>query len=134
METLQLSKYNNASYGFIVLLTSGFSLALLTARIMYTGSFHYLFLAWNLFLAFIPFWISSMVVKIKNRKWYFLIPTGILWLLFLPNAPYIITDFIHLKGNKSAPLWFDLILIQSFAWTGLLFWVLSMFHFKFLFE
>lgn len=134
MEVTYISKIKSPSYNYILLLTSGFSLALLTARILHSGSLHYLFLAWNLFLAFIPFWISSFLLKTKTTKWYFLIPAGFLWLLFLPNAPYIITDFFHLEQKTGVPIWFDLILIQSFAWSGLLFWVLSMFHFKFLLE
>lgn len=130
MEITYNSKIKSPTYNYLILLTSGFSLALLTARILHSGSLHYLFLAWNLFLAFIPFWISSFVVKIKKPNWYFIIPVGFLWLLFLPNAPYIITDFFHLKQKEGVPIWFDLILIQSFAWNGLLFWVLSIFHFK----
>jgi uncharacterized membrane protein len=41
------------------------------------------------------------------------------WLLFLPNAPYILTDFIHLGRAGGAPLWFDAALIGTFATTGL---------------
>lgn len=133
MEITHIPKIKSPSINYIILLTSGFSLALLTARILHSGSVYYLFLAWNLFLAYIPFLISSFVVKIKETRWYLLLPMGLLWLLFLPNAPYIITDFFHLEKKEGVPIWFDLILIQSFAWNGLLFWVLSIFHFKFLF-
>ncbi|MCB2219613.1 MAG: DUF1361 domain-containing protein [Bacteroidetes bacterium] len=116
--------------GSYLLITIGFSLGMLLLRIIITGSIHYAFLVWNLFLAIIPLWISSRIIKRTYRKkWIeYLIP-GVLWLLFLPNAPYIITDFIHLDNTESVPHWFDLMLILSFAWNGLLFWLVTMFHF-----
>lgn len=97
-------------------------------RFVYSDTKAFLFLNWNLFLAFIPWLLTTIVIihpKIKNSK---LIIAALLvfWLLFFPNAPYILTDLLHLRLRSSMPKWFDLILILSFAWTGLLFGLLSL--------
>ncbi len=44
----------------------------------------------------------------------------IVWILFFPNSPYILTDLFHLKMRDSIPVWYDLIVILSYAWTGLI--------------
>jgi uncharacterized membrane protein len=46
------------------------------------------------------------------------------WLLLLPNAPYMLTDLIHLISDESI-IWFDLVLILGFSINGLLFYYLS---------
>lgn len=96
-----------------------FAIALCTLRIMKTDTPAYIFLIWNLFLAFIPWWISSYFKSRQRLSWKSL-PLLVLWLLFLPNAPYILTDLFHLKHRPPIPLWFDLVLILSFAFLGLL--------------
>lgn len=97
-------------------------------RYVYSDTKVFLFLNWNLFLAFIPWALSSVVVikpsLKKSRGVLFLLLAA--WLLFFPNAPYILTDLFHLRLRSSMPIWFDLILILSFAWTGLLFGFLSL--------
>ena len=101
-------------YGFAL-----FALSLCLLRIFRTGTLVYVFLLWNLFLAFIPWWISSYFKQKKILGWKDL-PLLLVWLIFLPNAPYILTDLFHLKARPLIPLWFDLILILSFACSGLL--------------
>jgi uncharacterized membrane protein len=101
-------------YGF-----TAFTAILLLYRIFKSDSLSYIFLAWNLFLAFIPWWISNYVKKRARLTWQH-VPLLILWLLFLPNAPYILTDLFHLRPRPYLPLWFDLVLVLSFALIGMI--------------
>jgi uncharacterized membrane protein len=80
------------------------------------------FLLWNLTLAWIPLLVALGVYDSYRRgvRISLLSPAVVVWLLFLPNAPYIVTDFVHLTPSSPTPLWFDAVVISSFAWTGLL--------------
>ncbi len=83
---------------------------------------------WNLFLAFLP-WLFSTIISIspriqKNRL--ILIVLVFLWLLFFPNSFYILTDLFHLQWKTEMPKWFDLVMILSYAWVGILFGFMSL--------
>jgi uncharacterized membrane protein len=118
----------------MLILCSSFSIGLMAFRIIYTGQLLFAFLAWNLFLAFVPYAISKKIsYGAKSKKWKFVF-CSFLWLIFLPNAFYIITDLFHLDMNEDVPLWYDLALLWSFAWSGLLFGILSVRHMERLFE
>jgi uncharacterized membrane protein len=110
-----------------LMLSSVFSIFLAFARVVYTGQLMFLSLIWNLFLAFIPYALTRLLMQrpgwVKN-KWKFG-AAGFVWLLFIPNSFYIITDLFHLEERAVVPLWFDLALIFSFAWNGLLMGILS---------
>jgi uncharacterized membrane protein len=81
---------------------------------------------WNLFLAFLP-WLASSFITIKEVKSKLAhISLIVAWALFFPNAPYILTDLFHLTDIHSAPIWYDLILILSYSWSGLLYGFLSL--------
>ena len=111
-----------------LLASSCFSFLLLIVRIIATNSFAYLFLPWNLFLAFVPYWITWWMtrnVSIIENKVKLIIALAA-WLLFIPNSFYIITDLFHLTRIQSAPQWFDLLLIFSFAWNGILCGIISL--------
>lgn len=95
-----------------------FSLLLLLIRILVSGELTYIFLAWNLFLAWIPFAISQKFKQANN--WWKISLLFCAWLLFLPNAPYIITDFLHLRPRPPIPYWYDILLLFSTALNGLL--------------
>jgi uncharacterized membrane protein len=110
----------------VLSLSIAFSTLLIMARIVYTGKLTFLFLVWNLFLAWLPYAFTSRAQhqpKWRMGKRFLLLFT--VWLLFIPNAFYIITDLFHLGAFYSVPIWFDLVLILSFAWNGLLLGILS---------
>ena len=111
-----------------LLSSSGFSCLLLLGRMIATRSLEYIFLPWNLFLAFVPYcitwWMTKNVSIIENKIKFFMVIAA--WLLFIPNSFYIITDLVHFTHIRSAPKWFDLLLIFSFAWNGILFGIISL--------
>lgn len=94
------------------------SVTLLVVRAFYSGQLLYAFLVWNLILAWLPFLLATVVIMfpVKHYVTFFF---GLLWLLFFPNAPYIVTDLLHLRPRGDVPLWYDMILLFSFALTGL---------------
>jgi uncharacterized membrane protein len=99
---------------------------MLAFRASHYDSPRYMFLAWNLILAGIPFAISQWLALFPPRTNLAFIAFACFWLLFFPNAPYIMTDLMHLREHPPVPLWFDLILLLSFAWNGLMLGFLSL--------
>ncbi|HEX2845807.1 MAG TPA: DUF1361 domain-containing protein [Chitinophagaceae bacterium] len=110
-----------------LLISCGFSCLLVAARVLVTEQLSHLFLIWNLFLAFVPYavsqWLGTRPQIWKNKV--AMVSILLVWLLFIPNAFYIVTDLFHLDDLNNAPRWFDLLLIFSFAWNGLLLGLLS---------
>ncbi len=113
-------------------------------RIILTKNTHHLFLVSNLLLAMIPFFISMQFPKLKG---YLLILVAVIWVLFLPNAFYVITDLIHLNPDKvlqegltgarntydgvdSISIIYDTVLIFSYSAISFVFGLESMRHFK----
>ena len=104
-----------------------FSVSMVLARVFYMGQSYFMFMLWNLFLAYIPFLLSSLFIDrpmLIDKKLLF-IPLALLWLVFIPNTFYMITDLFHLNEPHAMPLWFDTLLIVSFSWNGLLLGIIS---------
>src|SRR5690242_5490646 len=106
------------SIALLLFLSVGFTIACLLFRIFYFGSFIYTFFIWNLFLAAVPLLINVLLVKTKKNYLQWLL--FMVWLLFFPNALYIITDLVHFKERYPVPLWYDNILVFSAAMNGLI--------------
>jgi len=106
-----------------ILFSSGLALTTYAGRIWQSDSWVvYRNLVWNLFLAWLPYLFSllaaALYLRQPQRWWRLAIPAG-LWLVFFPNAPYIITDFLHLEERPYVPIWYDILLLSIFAWTGI---------------
>ena len=105
--------------------------ALVLGYTVLADSTFFLYLIWNIFLAFLPFLVSALLlwyVNNKNIKISLLVVSLIFWLILFPNAPYIVTDLIHLNVNPQVPLWFDILLIFSSAYIGLYLGIHSLDH------
>jgi len=96
-----------------------FTFLLLGARVIYAHELTYIFYVWNLFLAIIPVWFAGRLRKRDkiDIKSLFIMAC---WLVFFPNAPYVITDIFHFHQRPGVPLWYDLLLVLSAAWSGLM--------------
>jgi uncharacterized membrane protein len=105
------------------------SVALVMLRVAWTQSAYYLFLLWNLFLAVIPLLASALLRRAAERNAADPVQLALLalWLLFLPNAPYILTDLVHLHPDGSRLFWYDLGMVLFCAGTGLLLGYASLF-------
>ena len=124
------NRYKIAIFGLLTG-ASLFCTFLFIARMAYSDSLQYRGLVWNLFLAWIPFVLAYVSYALSwKRVWLFLsIPTfALLWLIFFPNAPYILTDLQYLNSVVTpVPLWFDIILLAWFSWTGMLLGLVSLY-------
>jgi uncharacterized membrane protein len=97
------------------------TVALLGLRISRTHNAVFFFLAWNLLLAWLPLLASQAVTALAARRgpsWAVWVGAGV-WLALFPNAPYVVTDLIHLHPREGVPMWFDAALLFSAAWTGM---------------
>ena len=106
-----------------MLFSSLLCLVLLAGRFYYTRSWTFYFLLWNLTLAWVPYvsamW-AHMLHQAHRKRWLRILPIAVLSIVFFPNAPYIVTDFLHLAARPPVPLWYDIGMLAAFAWAGIL--------------
>lgn len=110
-----LSSFNKLLTSFLLFIG-----LLIIFRVMYAQNTGYLFLVWNIFLAWIPYVLSTQFGQYRQKeKWKQLFLLGS-WLVFFPNALYIVTDLVHLRDETNMPWWFDAMLLFAVAFAGLL--------------
>lgn len=130
LQKISQHKYKLFIFGLLIA-ASVISVLLAKARISFSDTDDYSILIWNLGLAWIPFVFASIAYGFSwsRKSLYLVVPVcALIWLVFFPNAPYILTDFQHLSTNvDNAPLWYDVLMLIWFAWTGLLLGVVSLY-------
>jgi len=124
------NKYSIAVF-VLLNLACAICIGLVFARVAYSESERHLGLIWNLFLAWIPFMLAyfAHVFSWRRASLYLIIPLiAFLWLIFFPNAPYMLTDLQDLaRSAADAPLWYDVIIVVWCSWTGMLLGVISLY-------
>ncbi|WP_178989280.1 DUF1361 domain-containing protein [Winogradskyella schleiferi] len=122
LKTLVQTRFRTLSLLSVAL---AFSVILLMLRMKLNKSFFFLFLIWNVFLAIIPYTITMYLSTKPNLSKLKLTFGLMIWLIFLPNAPYIVTDLVHIRIGNDSLLWLDILVILSFALSGLLLFYIS---------
>ncbi len=104
-------------------LASVLGLAMLAGRVALSRQYSHLYLPWNLFLAWLPVGLALAIRHLEHRwpadRWRLRLLAAI-WVLFLPNAPYLLTDLVHLPSPGRRYYFADLMLILHFALVGLI--------------
>jgi uncharacterized membrane protein len=86
-------------------------------------------LAWNLFLGCLPLLFSYLFFKNTQQKLLYTPKNALfigLWILFLPNAFYLISDLVHLQESSNKMIVFDAVMFLAFGITGIILGFLSL--------
>ncbi len=118
----RLRLHRSLAVGGALFFSTFFCLSLFAFRFYYSRRVAFEFILWNLFLAWLPMLSALLAYGSYRRRsrltWPLSLACAFAWLLFLPNAPYAVTDLTHLTAQGDAPFWYDLILVASYAWTA----------------
>lgn len=88
-----------------LLLLTGLAGFMYVFKYLYWGRYFMMFMLWNLFLAWIPLIMTYSILFVRQTPWSHwkkrltIMGFSLIWLLFYPNIPYLITDLIHLGTN-----------------------------------
>lgn len=102
---------------------AGIGIALFVAGMFRNGTPDYWYLIYNLALALIPLLFSYSIVRLLIRypwKSWRIIALSLVWVVFLPNSFYIVTDFIHLADGPRVDIVQDAVMLMQFSVLGLI--------------
>ncbi|WP_235808585.1 DUF1361 domain-containing protein [Paucilactobacillus hokkaidonensis] len=83
------------------------------------------FLILNTFLGYLPIELSFQLLRVKNVRSLFFLLILLIWLLFYPNAPYVLTDLFHLSLLHPHNLTTGLLKSDPQMWLDFAFLVIS---------
>jgi len=86
-------------------------------------SLQFSYLVQNLFLAWVPLCITALLLKsLRTHLWSSWRSLGLtlLWLIFLPNSFYMISDFVHIQDVPRHNLLYDVVMFTAFIFTAAL--------------
>lgn len=106
------------------------SVLLLVVRMIVAGNTRFLFMIWNLALAWLPVLFAlgfrKTLATRRLQSWQCL---GLLalWLGFLPNSFYLMSDLVHLQSSGEVSILFDIAMMMSFIVNGLILGYISVY-------
>lgn len=112
-----------------IVLSNLVSVVLFGLRVIGTDNTRYWFLFWNLLLAWMPVlfaWLLANALTWQSWKEPMPVFLTLLWLGFLPNSFYLMSDLIHLRSTGDIGILFDIVLFLSCIWNGLLAGMISL--------
>ncbi len=107
----------------VLFMSSMVSVSLLVIRMVAVGNTRFWFMLWNLFLAWLPLLFAlglrANLLKKPLSNWQNML-LFVVWLGFLPNSFYIMSDLIHLQSSGETSVLYDIAMMMSFVINGLI--------------
>lgn len=113
-----------------LILSSIVSVGLFVVRVLHFHTSHFWFLNWNLLLAWLPLGFAVLLYNyVQKAPWLSFrgVLLTLLWLGFVPNSFYIASDLIHLQLSQNTTVVYDVAMILSFVWNGLVLGFMSIY-------
>ena len=119
-----------ARLGLALGVSSLASAGLFAAGAITNHSTEFFYLNWNLFLAWVPLLLTLWLTRVLRTNLWSSWPAltiTLLWVGFLPNSFYMISDFIHIQEVQRVDLLYDVVMFSSFIFNGVVLGYLSLY-------